>query len=330
MKTIILTKVPTEATRLAGRLAHINPIFQNIPCHTKDTLTESMDCEIIFSTWYMPTFTIDEIRRFFPKLRAIFYAAGTVKQFASPFIESGVRVFSAAKANCIPVAEFTTSQIILANKGYFQAQRKFRWPIWRKGFNKIRHISAQHQGNYSSTIGILGCGAVGSMVVELLRPYNIHIKVYDPYLTETRAMELGVEKTNLENIFSSCNVISNHMPDIPETKDIIDKRLLQRMIPYATFINTGRGAQINETDLISVLRKRKDLSALLDVTKHEPSFPWSGLYWSQNIYLTPHIAGSMNGEIDRMIDFVYQQYENYQKGEIFVGEITLDDLKHNA
>lgn len=330
MKPIILTKKSDESGRLHERLIHLNADFNQISCYTPDTLPESLDCEIIFSTWSMPQFTKEEIKQVFPKLRAIFYAAGTVKQFATPFLESGIRIFSAASANGIPVAEYATAQILLANKGYFQAQRKYQWPIWRRGFRNIREISEKHTGNYGASVGILGCGSIGSMVVTFLKPHSLNIKIYDPYISDIKAKELGVCKASLNEIFSTCDVISNHMPDTIETKGIIDKKILQSMRPYATFINTGRGAQIREKDLNAVLKKRKDICAVLDVTSHEPLFPWSGLYWRKNVFLTPHIAGSLSDEVNRMIDFSYQAYINYINDHQPAGEVVLKDLEYHA
>ena len=77
------------------------------------------DVEYIFATWGMPTFTEEEIRSFLPSLKTVFYAAGTVRYFAEPFLKCGVRVHSAWAANAIPVAEYAVAQIILANKGYY-------------------------------------------------------------------------------------------------------------------------------------------------------------------------------------------------------------------
>ncbi|MBD5242479.1 MAG: hydroxyacid dehydrogenase [Barnesiella sp.] len=330
MNAIVLTNKALESIRLKRRLRELDSTFANIQCLTKEELTTGMKVEYIFSTWYMPSFTEDEIRAFFPKLKAIFYAAGTVKQFALPFLKQGIRVFSAAKVNGIPVAEFTVGQILLANKGYFQSSRRYKWPIWSRGYKQARDISENHQGNYNSTVGILGCGAVGSMVVSLLKPYELKIKVYDPYLTNEHAKDLGVEKGSLEDIFSSCSVISNHMPDITATKGIINKDLLKLMQPYATLINTGRGAQIIEKDLASVLGKRKDLCALLDVASHEPLFPWSRLYWRKNVFLSPHIAGSLSDEINRMIDYSYQSYIKVKNGEKAEGEVSIDQLERKA
>ena len=71
------------------------------------------DADYLFSTWGMPKFTEDEIARCFPRLKAVFYAAGTVQAFARPFLNRGIRVFSAWAANAVPVAEYTIAQILL-------------------------------------------------------------------------------------------------------------------------------------------------------------------------------------------------------------------------
>ena len=88
--------------------------------------------EFIFSTWGMPRFSAEEIRRYFPDLRAVFYAAGSVQGFARPFLDCGVRVFSAWAANAIPVAAYTVAQILLAAKGFFPA-----WRIMKSGDAKL-------------------------------------------------------------------------------------------------------------------------------------------------------------------------------------------------
>lgn len=327
---IILTNKSEESQKLKIRLAELDPAFKEIPSFTKPDLPVKSDCKYIFSTWYMPSFSEEEIKAFFPDLKAIFYAAGTVKSFAEPFLRNGVRIFSAAQANSIPVAEFTVAQIILANKGYFTSQRSFSWPMTPGKFRKIRNISERHSGNFSPTIGLLGCGAVGSAVVKLLQPYCMNIKVYDPYLTTDKADSLGVMQASLEEIFSTCDIVSNHLPDIPATKEIINKKVLLLMKPFATLINTGRGAQIDESALVSVFRKRKDLTALLDVTRHEPPFPWSGLYRLNNVFISPHLAGSLGNEINRMIDFAYNCYIDFLMGKNPQGEVTLCTLNSKA
>ena len=328
MSIIILTKNQKDGEKLRQSLKGFDGQLASVPCMTKEDISSSpektKDCEYIFSTWYMPEFTDDEVVKFFPSLKAIYYAAGTVKYFAEPFLNKGVRVFTAASANGIPVAEYAASQIVLANKGYFQAQKAYKWPIWHRGYFKARGYAERKYGNYGATIGIIGCGAIGSKVVELLQPYKFKVCVYDPYLSDERAYRLNVKKVSLVDLFSTCDVVSNHLPDIPETKGLINYSLLSKMKLTASLINTGRGAQVVEKDLNKILRERKDMCALLDVTSHEPLFPWSPLYWRKNCFLTPHIAGSLSNEVERMVEYMVQAYHDTLEGRPNACETSLE------
>jgi len=328
MKSIILTKKLQEGEKLRRSLQTFDEGGASFPCLTKAEVekqtSELKECEYIFSTWYMPEFTEEEISKYFPSLKCVFYAAGTVKYFAEPFLKRGVRVFTAASANGIPVAEFTASQIVLAGKGYFQAQRAYKWPIWRSGFNRSRGFAERKFGNYGAKVGIIGCGVIGGKVVELLQPYQLEVLVYDPYLSDECANAFGVKKVGIEELFRTCDVVSNHLPNISETRGIINEALLSSMKPTATLINTGRGAQVNEKALNKVLRKRKDMCALLDVTSHEPLFPWSPLYWRKNVFLTPHIAGSLSEEYGRMVEYMVQAYRDVIEGKKNACETSLE------
>ena len=112
------------------------------------------DCEIAFSTWGMPQFTKEEIAQYMPKLKAVFYSAGTVQYFARPFLESGIKVFSAFAANAVPVAEYTFAQITLAAKGYFQSEKSYR-------FVPLRALAFANSatGNFGCKVGLVGLGA---------------------------------------------------------------------------------------------------------------------------------------------------------------------------
>ncbi len=334
MQLIIVTKKASEGKNLRKWLGKFDDSFASVPYYTKEDVirnsSELKDCRYIFSTWYMPEFSEEEIAELFPSLECVFYAAGTVKYFAEPFLKKGVRVFTAAQVNGIPVAEFAAAQIILAGKGYFQAQRAYRWPAWRRRYNASRAYAERKSGNYGAMVGIIGCGAIGSKVVELLSSYNLNMCVCDPYLNQERADFLGVKKVSIEDLFETCDVISNHLPDIPETRGIIGESLLNRMKPTATFINTGRGAQVDEKALDRVLKRHKDRCALLDVTSHEPLFPWSPLYRRKNVFLTPHIAGSLSGEHGRMVEYMVMAYRDVMEGNPNPCETSLDIISKQS
>jgi phosphoglycerate dehydrogenase-like enzyme len=334
MEIIILTKDIIDGLKLKKVLSGLNDEFVFVDNFTKSDIIQSgerfKNTAYIFSTWYMPEFSEDEVRFFFPGLKAIFYSAGTVKYFAEPFLKVGVKVFTSNEANAIPVAEFVTSQIVLANKGYFQAQKSYKYPFWRISFQKSRNYSLQKNGNYNAKIGIIGCGAIGSKVVKLLKQYDLDVSVYDPFLSDERIVEIGVTRSDLKEIFSKSDVISLHLPNIPETKGIINWELLSLMKDTATFINTGRGEQVIEQDLARIMRRKPNACALLDVTTYEPIFPWSELLRLSNVFISPHIAGSLSGEYDRLVEHVLSAFYRVNDGDPSMCGISIDQLSGQA
>lgn len=280
----------------------------------------------IFSTWGMPVFEKEEIGEIFPRLEAIFYAAGSVQRFARPFLESDVRIFSAWAANGIPVAEYTFAQITLAMKGFFLTSRVFK----EEGRDAAKRALKGFPGNYSSCVGLLGAGMIGKLVIEKLRALKVKTLVFDPFLPDEKAKELGVEKVDLDTIFSTCQVVSNHLANNEQTRGMLCKKHFEAMLPYATFLNTGRGAQVVETDLIEILKNRPDLTAILDVTDPEPPLDNSPFYTLPNVVLTPHIAGSSGNEVQRMAEYMIDEAKAYISGNATKYEVRLEMLKTMA
>ncbi len=318
MKSIYLTEAERYIPRVYGTK-------EKVYCKA-DLLAnpaQFADTEYIFSTWGMPAFTEEEIRACLPSLKAVFYGAGTVQKFARPFINCGVKVFSAWAANAVPVAEYTVSQIILANKGFFQTMRYTDKPEGKK-------ILANFLGNYGAKVGIIGAGMIGKLVIRMLKAYALEVLVFDPFLPDETAQELGVEKTSLERIFKECTVVSNHLANNEQTQGMLCGAHFNSMLPYATFINTGRGAQVVEADLIATLKARPDLMALLDVTFPEPPEADSPLYTLPNCILTPHIAGSNGQEVRRMGVYMEEEYNRLISGEPCRYEVTLKMLETMA
>ncbi len=287
---------------------------------------EFADTEYIFSTWGMPKFTEEEIAEYLPNLKAVFYAAGTVQAFARPFIARGVRVFSAWAANAVPVAEYTVSQIVLANKGFFRSSQ-----LMSKGdISGARAVMGEYKGNMDENIGIIGAGMIGKLVIKMLREYRLNVLVFDPFLSDEDTKSLGVTKCGLEELFASCCVVSNHLANNEQTKGMLGGALFEKMLPNSAFINTGRGAQVVEPELIEVLKKRPDITALLDVTCPEPPVADSEFFKLQNCILTPHIAGSIGNEVHRMSEYILAEYLSFIKNEPLRYEVTLKMLETMA
>ncbi|MBQ7916749.1 MAG: hydroxyacid dehydrogenase [Firmicutes bacterium] len=280
--------------------------------------------EYIFTTWGMPCLSEEEIARTLPDLKAVFYGAGSVQYFARPFLNRDIHVFSAWAANAVPVAEYTVAQIILANKGFFQASMIHE-----------RDRAKAHQGlftgNYNCCVGLIGAGMIGSMVAEKLKQYNMKVLVFDPFLSDEQAVALGVEKVSLEELFSRCQTISNHLANNAQTVGMLNyERCFSRMMPHAVFINTGRGAQVVEPDLIRALKEHPHRTAILDVTFPEPPVEDSELYTQPNVLLTPHIAGSSGLEVQRMAVYMLEEFRHFVGGEPTRWEVSLKMLETMA
>lgn len=283
--------------------------------------------EYIFSTWGMPRLDESEITGFFPNLKAVFYAAGSVQDFARPFLAKGARVFSGWGANAVPVAEFAVAQILLSNKGYFRSREIYR----ERGFEAAADYASKHKGNYRAEVGVLGAGMIGRLVIGLLKRHDLELRVFDPFLAEDEAERLGVAKAGLMEIFSRCDAITNHLADNDRTKGILTHEMFGSMKEYATFINTGRGAQIDGDALIRALREKPGVTALLDVTDPEEPLPADSPYFNcGNAFVTPHSAGSMSGEIIRMGEYMFEEYEKVLAGRPTKYEVSMEMLETMA
>ncbi len=328
-KGIFLCENKSNPTKIYSKNVRLElPVSEKV--YSKEDILNSANefenVEYIFSGWGMPSFTKEEIKEKLPSLKAVFYGAGSVQSFAKEFLDSGIRVFSAWRANAVPVAEFTLAQILLATKGYFQASAEQSVG----NIEEAQSIGKNYPGNFGATVGIIGVGMIGRMVIELLHRFSLNILAYDAFLSADDIADLGATKVSLEELFERCNVVSNHLANNTETVGMLSYDLFQRLMPYATFINTGRGAQVVEEDLVKILKDRSDITALLDVTYPEPPHEDHSFYKLKNCFLTPHIAGSSGDEIQRMGEYMLDAFRSVKSGKKTEHEVTSEMLKTMA
>ncbi len=312
-----------EVLRKLGEYGELSPrISQSNIAEYKDFLK---GCEIAFATWGMPQFTKEEIAEYMPDLKAVFYSAGTVQYFARPFLDSGIKVYSAFAANAVPVAEYTFAQITLAAKGYFQAAKYYHiLPVRSLAF------AQSSTGCFGCKVGLVGLGAIGKMVAERLKALDVEVYACDPFVSEETAKELGVTLVDMETLFSECDVISNHLANKPELENVFNYKLFKRMKKRSTFINTGRGAQVAEHSLALSLLLHPSRTFVADVLKKE-MFPYiNPLFWVPNAILTPHIAGSTGKEPQRMAYYMMEEMESFLSGNPTRYEVTLEALERMA
>lgn len=314
---IIPRVYPPEVRRRLGESLEIHPAVIH-PADLRGGDREKFaalarEAEVILSTWGMPQLTSSEVSGVFPKLRAVFYGAGTVQSFARPLLSRGTVVVSAWAANAVPVSEFTLAQILLANKSALPNMRRLQG----KGPESWRPAGAfEPPGNYDTRVALVSLGQIGQRVAGLLKPFKLDVVAYEPYPKPGQAEALGVKLVSLEECFSTASVVSLHAPNLPSTAKMIRREHFERMRPHATFINTARGGPVDQEALLDVMEKRPDLSAVIDVTDpHEPPPAGSRYYTLPNVFLTSHIAGSAGNEVARMGLYMAEEVERWIRGE---------------
>jgi phosphoglycerate dehydrogenase-like enzyme len=282
------------------------------------------EAEVLVGHWGCPTLTAEVLAQA-PGLRLLAYGGGTVKwQLTDAVWERDLVVTTAAPANAIPVAEYTLAMILLAGKGAFLFHEHQRDP------KAVVPLDAMTAGNLHKRIGIVGASLVGRAVIELLRPFDVSVSVYDPYLDRDGAAVLGVELVeDLDELCASVDVLSLHAPDIPPTRGMIGARQVARLRDGAVLINTARPALVDQDALLAELRRGR-IAAILDVTEPEPLPPEHALLALPNVFVTPHIAGSLGPEVTRMSELAVQEVERYARGEPPLHPVRRTDIDRIA
>ncbi len=320
-----------DAFRLIYAGEHYNKICQLVdiiaPPQTRDDIRLNpgilKNIDVIFSGWGMPV--VDHsLLSHAPHLQAIFYGAGAIGYFATQHMwDRKITVTSSIHANSVPVAEYSLATILFSLKQGWQLARATRE-------NKMFVDRNVAPGAYGSTVGIISLGEVARLLLKLLKPFDLNIVAYDPYVSDEDARKLGVQRVSLTELFKICDVVSIHTPLFPETQNMISGKLINSMKQGATLINTSRGGIINQPEMLDVLAQRRDLQAVLDVCEPEPPPADSALFTLPNILLTPHIAGSVGQECKRMGQYMVDELGRYIRDEPLKYQIRPENTDHSS
>ncbi|GAA2212534.1 hydroxyacid dehydrogenase [Nonomuraea monospora] len=308
---------PAELARLTS-LVKVDPAvvvqdFTGVPLR---------EVEVLITSWGCPPIDRRVLDRA-PALRAVVHVAGSVKHHITDACwERGIAVTSGAAGNAIPVAEYTVAAILFAGKRVPQIAGLYR-----------RHQAAldwtavfPDLGNYRRTVGIVGASAIGRRVMDLLRRFDLDVLVADPYLHADTA---GAELVPLEELLERSDIVSLHAPELPETRHLLNRDRLARMRDGATLINTARGSLVDLGALTAELVSGR-LHAVIDVTDPEPLPAGHPLYSLPNVLLTPHIAGSLGGELRRLTRAALDELERFTQGRPFVHPVNPALLHRSA
>lgn len=197
--------------------------------------------------------------------------------------EYGIQVTNTRGANANAVAELTLAFMINMLRNIPQLDYSTKRGGWQQGHG------VELKGR---TVGMLGFGAVPQALSCLLKGFDVRIKAYDKYPDSDKAKELNVEVADFDEVISTCDIISVHIPSSKDTYHLIGEEVFSKMKDGVYFINVGRGNVIDDKALYNVLVSGKVKAAALDVYEREPESPDCPLFKLDNIICTPHIGGS--------------------------------------
>ncbi|WNV85752.1 hydroxyacid dehydrogenase [Umezawaea sp. Da 62-37] len=281
--------------------------------HARAVLAE---VEVLVTGWGCPRLT-ETVLAGAPRLRAVVHTGGSVRdQVTQACWDRGVEVSSAAAANALPVAEYTVAMILLSGKHVLERARHHH--AVRRADDWLR--TPRTIGNFGRTIGVLSASTIGRRVVELLRPFDFHVLLHDPYVTPEEAAALGVELVGLPMLFSRSDLVSVHAPLLPETRGLVGRDLIDAMRPGAVLLNTARGAVVDQEALTDAVRENR-VRAVLDVTHPEVLPPHHPLWDSPNVLITPHLAGSQGNEWHRLAHAATAEVDRWARGQGFANPV---------
>ncbi len=203
--------------------------------------------------------------------------------------ENGIIFANQATASAIDVAE-QAIQLMLASYKKLKIQMQIAQE--NRGGERWNYGPRLYPGYRidGKTIGIVGCGSIGSIVLRKLRSFGAVIRVCDPYLSADRLAELGVSHTPLDELLAKADIVSIHTPLNDETRHLFNMDKFQLMKPTAVLVNTARGPIVNCADLAEALNRGLLAGAALDVLEIEPPRADEPLMDMDNVITTPHAA----------------------------------------
>jgi len=197
---------------------------------------------------------------------------------------AGVMVVNAPTSNVVSAAELAISQILGLARHIPDANASLKAGEWKR---------SQFTGAelYEKTVGIIGLGRIGTLVAQRLAGFDVKLIGFDPYVTQARAEQIGVELVEIDELMKRSDFITIHIPKTPETTGMISTEQFALAKPNLRIVNCSRGGIIDEDALYVALSSNKIAGAGLDVFVTEPpkESPLLGL---KNILVTPHLGAS--------------------------------------
>ena len=196
----------------------------------------------------------------------------------------GVAVMNTPFGNAITTAEHAISLIMSLVRNIPQANESTHGGKWEKS----KYMGTEITGK---TLGLIGCGNIGSIVADRALGLKMKVLAYDPFLTEEKALELQVRKVELDELLSSSDIITLHVPMTDQTANIINKDSLEKCKDGVRIVNCARGGLVDEKALKKYIENGKVSGAAIDVYELEPATD-SIFFGMEEVICTPHLGAS--------------------------------------
>ena len=224
--------------------------------------------------------------------------------------ERGIVVTNIPAYSTPSVAQMVFAHILNIVQHYTDEVRKGRWSsnpdfcFWDTPLIELR----------GKKIGIIGLGQTGYNTARIAIGFGMEVHAYTSKSTFQLPPE--IRKTELDELFANCDIISLHCPLTDSTRELVNAARLKQMKPNAILINTGRGPLINEQDLADALNNGTILAAGLDVLSQEPPRPDNPLLTAKNCYITPHIAWASAAARERLMQIMLDNVKAFLDGKV--------------
>ncbi len=255
-----------------------------------DVIEQARDAEIVLVSWCK--FVTPAVMDALPKVRLIGrWGVGYDMIDAEAATERGIAVVNTPTYCGDEVAEHAIALLFAIGRRLTWSHEQIRQGHYGIPPFEIRRISGR-------TLGIIGCGRIGSKVAQRAQGLGMRVIAYDKYRSDDELRAIGVEPVSFGEALETSDFISMHTPLDRTTRHLIDERALARVQPYAMIINTSRGAVIDQDALIDALNRGKIAAAGLDVFEEEPLATDHPLRSMENVTITPHVAAWSEDSIE--------------------------------
>ena len=327
MKSTVLVTIPEESIRNSFLTPDVKAYLEenfNVKyndlgrAYTQDEYkAELLNTDFVYGSWGSPQLN-EYVLEGNDRFKMLAYTAGSIADSTTPYVwEKGIKVSGGNELFAESVAEATMVYMITALRGIYDDITSVRNGGWQSPLvNGTRGIPDRE-------IGIIGCGAVARHLMRILQPFRCSFKVAADYTVDEEYLKsMNARQVSIEEVFSTCEVVSLHLSLTPQSRGTIGKELFEMLPANAVFVNTARGAIIREAEMTEVLKSRPDIKAVLDVFEQEPLPLNSELRALPNVFCVPHRGGPTLDRRPYIGRAMIDEMIRFEKGEPLKYEIS--------